>query len=217
MPRQAVATSSADTEKLLESILRHVPFDGWTEVSIEAGLKELGLAANFADEFFPAGPRDLVSQFHDFIDQQTLKAIKAYKGFDRLRTREKIAQAIRARFECLNPHREAYRRLQGWQTLPQRWPSAIKALHRSADKIWLACGDTSTDYNRYTKRILLAGIIKTTTLYWLADESEYYQPTWDFVDRRIGDVMKMGKSISLLKEFKPAEVVDIIRRKTGRG
>ncbi|MBV8060013.1 MAG: COQ9 family protein [Alphaproteobacteria bacterium] len=216
MPRPAVTSSSKDTEKLLESIIQHVPFDGWSHTSIKAGLQELGVDPFAADDLFPDGPADLVQQFHDYVDQQTLKALKANSGFQRMRTRDKVTTAVRTRFECLIPHREAYRRLQGWQTLPQRWPIAIKALHRSADKIWVACGDTSTDYNRHTKRLLLVGILKATALYWLADESDDYQSTWHFLDRRIGDVMKLGKSISLLKEFRPGEIVEMIRKKTGR-
>ena len=67
-------------------------------------------------------------------------------------------------------------------------------LNATVDTIWRACGDTSTDFNFYSKRIILAGVFSTTLLYWLSDESEDYADTWRFLDRRIKDVMKIEKT-----------------------
>ena len=72
---------------------------------------------------------------------------------------------------------------------------AAKCLYRTVDAIWYAAGDTSTDYNFYTKRGLLAGVYSSTVLYWLNDDSEGAVATWAFLDRRIADVMKVPKLI----------------------
>jgi ubiquinone biosynthesis protein COQ9 len=63
------------------------------------------------------------------------------------------------------------------------------------DAIWHAAGDTSTDYNFYTKRMLLAGVYSATLLFWLNDESEDFAATWAFLDRRIGEVVRIGGSL----------------------
>jgi len=65
---------------------------------------------------------------------------------------------------------------------------------RTADAIWRGIGDTSSDFNYYTKRLLLAGVVTSTMLYWFSDESEDGQPTWDFLDRRIENVMSIEKA-----------------------
>jgi ubiquinone biosynthesis protein COQ9 len=79
--------------------------------------------------------------------------------------------------------------------------------------MWRAAGDASTDFNFYTKRMLLAGVLKATILFWLDDATPGCAASWEFLDRRIGEVLKIGKTISLAKEWKPAEVFDMLRQK----
>ena len=64
------------------------------------------------------------------------------------------------------------------------------------DRIWPELGDTSEDVNWYTKRATLYGGYSATVLYWLGDESPGNQRTWQFLERRIDDVM----SIETLKK-----------------
>jgi ubiquinone biosynthesis protein COQ9 len=59
--------------------------------------------------------------------------------------------------------------------------------------IWRAIGDTSTDFNFYTKRGLLSGVLTSTMLFWFGDSSEDSAETWKFLDRRIADVMQIEK------------------------
>ena len=49
--------------------------------------------------------------------------------------------------------------------------------------------------NWYTKRGMLAGIYKSTEIYMLQDKSEDFQDTWEFLDRRVEDVSKFGKTL----------------------
>ena len=60
----------------------------------------------------------------------------------------------------------------------------------TADAIWQALGDTSDDVNWYTKRATLSAVYGATVLYWLGDESEGHAATWEFLDRRIENVMQ---------------------------
>jgi ubiquinone biosynthesis protein COQ9 len=60
--------------------------------------------------------------------------------------------------------------------------------------MWRIAGDTSTDYNHYTKRLMLGGVYASTLLVWLDDASEGFIETRSFLDRRIDDVMKIEKA-----------------------
>ena len=62
-------------------------------------------------------------------------------------------------------------------------------------------GDTSTDFNFYTKRATLAGVYSSTLLYWLNDRSPGSEATWGFLDRRIDDVMKIEKLKSQVRSW----------------
>jgi ubiquinone biosynthesis protein COQ9 len=207
------ASQQAQRDRVLDAVLADVVFDGWTQTAFANGVKRLELTQAEAGNLFPGGLSDVIELFGDRADAAMQKRIENERGFERFRVRDKIAFALRARFEALAPHREAARRLMFWYALPHHAPAGIRRIAKTVDGIWIAAGDTSTDYNFYTKRFLLAGVLKATTLYWLNDDSPGHAATWDFLDRRIGDVMKFGKSISLLKEFKPSEIVDMVRDK----
>lgn len=47
----------------------------------------------------------------------------------------------------------------------------------------------------YTKRMSLAAIYKSTELFMLQDKSEDYVDTWGFLDRRMADVITVGKAV----------------------
>jgi ubiquinone biosynthesis protein COQ9 len=64
---------------------------------------------------------------------------------------------------------------------------------RSADLMWRIAGDTSTDFNHYTKRMTLGAVYGSTLLAWLEDRSEGWSDTAAFLDRRIDDVMSFEK------------------------
>ena len=96
--------------------------------------------------------------------------------------------------------REAERRAMTYWAVPLRNLQASRNLWRTADRIWVWAGDTASDYNHYSKRILLSGVIGATMLAWLNDESGDPEKIAAFLDRRIENVLKMGKIIGKLKK-----------------
>jgi ubiquinone biosynthesis protein COQ9 len=78
--------------------------------------------------------------------------------------------------------------------LPTNVPDAARIGWRAADRAWKAMGDPSTDFNYYTKRMILTGVHATTLAYWLQDDSEDSAETWAFLDRRIENVMGIEKA-----------------------
>ena len=78
---------------------------------------------------------------------------------------------------------------------------AARCLYRTVDAIWVAAGDTATDWNFYSKRAMLAGVYSTTLLHWLDDRSEDLSESWAFLDRRIENVMQIPKLTGRLKSL----------------
>jgi ubiquinone biosynthesis protein COQ9 len=96
--------------------------------------------------------------------------------------------------------KEAVRRGTTLFALPMHAGDGAKAIWGTADKIWNALGDTSDDVNWYTKRATLSGVYSATVLYWLGDDSADNQATWEFLDRRIDDVMQIEKVKAQVRE-----------------
>jgi len=111
-----------------------------------------------------------------------------------MRYRDKVAHAVRLRLEVAGEHREAVRRGMTMFALPMHAADGVRALWGTADAIWDALGDNSQDVNWYTKRATLSGVYSSTVLFWLGDQSDGSRDTWDFLDRRIDNVMQIEKA-----------------------
>src|SRR3546814_19022610 len=88
-------------------------------------------------------------------------------------------------------HREALRRAQSLLALPQNLGKAAKYGWRTADRIWRLAGDHATDFNHYSKRIILAGVYAGTLLVFLDDESEGARETRGFLARRMDGIIRL--------------------------
>jgi ubiquinone biosynthesis protein COQ9 len=118
-----------------------------------------------------------------------------------MKIRARITHALRLRLELQTKHREAVRKLVSFYALPHHAHHSLRACYATVDNIWHAIGDTSTDFNFYTKRLTLAAVYSSTLLIWLSDESLGQQATWDFLDRRIENVMQIEKAKSQVKNW----------------
>lgn len=186
------ADNSMDTAKsrLLTAALVHVPFDGWSDVTLRAAMADSGTAAGLAAGLFPRGGVDLAAAYHKWGDQMLRDAL-AQDDLTALRFRERVTHAVRLRLELVD--QEAVRRGVALFALPQHIPEGAALIWGTADTIWSALGDTSRDINWYTKRATLSAVYSATVLYWLGDSSGGNADTWAFSDRRIENVMQFEK------------------------
>jgi len=184
-------------DRLLDAALAHVPFDGWSDRSLQAAAADCGVQMALARAAFPRGSVDLALAYHARGDAAMVAALQA-ADLSALRFRDRIAQAVRTRLDLAD--RELVRRGTTLFSLPQHAADGAAAIWRTADAIWTALGDTSTDLNWYTKRATLSAVYGSTVLYWLGDDAPDHQPTWEFLDRRIDGVMQFEKLKASVRE-----------------
>ena len=177
---------------ILEAALQHIPFDGWNRRSLLAGAADIDVDLATAKRLFPRGGDDLLAHLDVWTDRRLVAAVDQ-EVIDRLRMRERIASLVRMRLEILAPHREAMRRAIAARLLPSNAVSAGPALWRSVDLIWAIAGDRADDASYYTKRGLLLVVWTATFFFWLEDQSPGLEDSWAFLDRRIDNVMQIGK------------------------
>ena len=204
-------------DRIVESMLPHVPFDGWSLKALKAGVADAGLTPDLASRAFPGGMAEVAAHFADWSDRRMLAEFEG-RDLDSQRVRERIATAVRVRLELNAPHREAIRRLLSFLALPQNAGLAARCTYRTVSATWYAAGDNATDFNFYTKRGLLAAVYSSTVLYWLADKSNGFADTWAFLERRISNVMTIPKLQARVADtlgglFQPLR---ILRRAGGR-
>jgi ubiquinone biosynthesis protein COQ9 len=187
-------------ERALEEMLAHVPFDGWSRRAVAATAHALGVEVAEVDRLFPDGITQMIAQ-HSRAADQAMVAEMERREVAAMKVRDRIRTAIRVRLEANTKHREAIRRALAVLGSPFAGTLGMRLLYRTVDAMWYAAGDTATDFNFYTKRALLAGVYSSTLLYWLNDRSEGFADTWNFLDRRIDDVMRIEGLKSRLQRF----------------
>lgn len=182
----------ASREEILDAMLSHVPFDGWTSTSRRRAAGDIGLDEGALRLEFPGGLREMVGAFLKRIDAEMLTALEKIDPVE-MKIRDRIRTAVLTRLDINDRYREAVHRTAAWLALPGHGQIGARALWRAADIMWRWAGDTSTDYNWYTKRAILSAVYGSTLMVWLNDSSDDYGETCDFLDRRIAGVMRFEK------------------------
>lgn len=178
--------------KILNQLIKLVPFDGWSENTLRHATKNSGFEENYASIAFKGGVIDAVTLFINRIDAETY----AHIHDDRLaemKVRERINHILETRFKVMEQYKPTVRKTVQYLSMPQNICAGTKLLWEVADKAWQKAGDSAADFNYYTKRTTLMAVYSSTLLFWLSDESEGHEETLKFLKHRIENVMQFNK------------------------
>lgn len=167
-------------------------FDGWTAKAIDTAAGKLGIDPAVARLAFPKDQAGMIDAYIAAVDA----AMAAHFTPDviaGLKIRDRIRELVWFRLQAMGPAREAVRSAHAILARPNHAVKGLSIGWRSADLMWRLAGDTSTDFNHYTKRLTLSALYAATLLAWLDDKSEGWTETSAFLDRRIGNVMQFEK------------------------
>lgn len=176
-------------QKVLDAALLRAPALGWTRQLVRAACAAEGLSVGDEELLFPNGPRDLAVLLwrrHDAEARASLATLDPAT----LRIRERIARGIDIRLEVAMAHPEAEKRAAGFMALPIHADLSLKLTWGTADQIWRWAGDTATDWNHYSKRAILSGILIPAMTLRLFDSKAASEA---FVAARIDNVMSFEK------------------------
>ncbi len=192
--------SQNQSDKRDTALLKLLPilsFEGWSDQAVKDAAEndEDIKAANFKDAL------EVCLYMSDWADRRMTEKVQAMKDFEGLKIREKIFTGVKTRLDVLLPHKEAVKASAAFMLKsPLRGAQLPKMIWRSADQIWWLAGDRATDYNHYSKRSLLSGVMSSTMAYWLKDTSEHHERTEAFLEDRISNVLQFGKAVSKIKK-----------------
>lgn len=179
-------------DRLALAVGENAVFDGWTAKAVESAAARLGIDPAQARIAFPKRRAAMVDAYIQGVDRELDRQLPAAK-LASMKIRERIRTLVWARLKIMGPAREAVRNALSILSMPQNVPLATRIAWRTADLMWRLAGDTSTDFNHYTKRMTLGAVYGSTLLAWLEDSSEAWSDTAAFLDRRIDNVMQFEK------------------------
>ena len=184
---------------LLSSILPNIDFDGWSSTAFDQAIVDSGVERSLAHQAAPRGAIDLAVAFHKKGDELMKNGYQP-ENFSKLKYSEKVRKLVKSRIQVSKAHKEAVRKGMSLFALPPNINEGGQLIWNTSDVIWNILGDTSTDSNWYTKRTTLSAVYSSTVLFWLGDESDEAIDTWNFLDRRIKNVMEIEKAKAKIKK-----------------
>ena len=149
-------------------------------------------------DLLPKGLSSLMKELNLIINQVIDKEQKPSR-FKNYKINEKIKYFVIRRlmvFQNLVDKRKFFKKI----LKPNLIVSSNKTLFKIADEIWFLAGDKSTDYNYYTKRIILMNIYAITFSFFVFDNSKDLERTKKFLDKEISAVLKFGNLKNKLKK-----------------
>ena len=115
------------------------------------------LDLNETELLFPEGNVDLIK----FALEKLNSDLEVYCNtidLIRLPTHKRIKKILLSKIFLMNKDKLFYKTIFLNLLIPKRYFSLPKQLYKSVDQIWFISGDSSVDFNFYTKRLILAGI-----------------------------------------------------------
>lgn len=181
---------ATETEQaVLDHAIRLAPRIGWSDgLAREAGAAA-GLSRGDVELLLPNGARDVAALLSRRHDQAAMEALAEVDPAS-LKIRERIARSVSARLEAAAGDHEASKRCAGFLALPTNADLGLSLAWETADLLWRWSGDTATDWNHYSKRTILSGILIPALTMRLFDGRD---PAEAFVARRIDNVMSFEK------------------------
>ncbi|XP_035722202.1 ubiquinone biosynthesis protein COQ9, mitochondrial-like [Vespa mandarinia] len=203
--------------KILIASMNFVPELGWSRQAISAGAESIGYPG-IIHGMFPNGGAELVAHFYSTsnnelnqILKEKYETIQADPAKKVENPREQISYAMETRLRMIIPYKKNWSQAIALMTLPPNVPTSLANLVTLVDDICYYTGDRSIDITWYTKRIVLAGIYKTTELYMLQDNSNDHEHTWNFLKRRIDEADQLHRIISATSDLQPEQTLKQVK------
>ncbi|OFW99413.1 MAG: rpsU-divergently transcribed protein [Alphaproteobacteria bacterium RIFCSPHIGHO2_12_FULL_63_12] len=174
----------------LAELLPEVAFEGWTEEAARLAAVRAGLTDGERALAAPQGVIDLIDGFFDAAEAAARAAL-AGEDLSGMRVPDKVKRGVLAWLDALAPNREAVRRAASRGFLPWGAGPALQRTWKVADMVWTTAGDRSEDYNRYSKRGLLAAVLPAIVLYWA--DNPALEDLDGFITRRLANVSGIGQ------------------------
>lgn len=159
-PGRSDALTPVEDRVLTEAVRLSVT-SPWTDALLERAGETAGLAAGEAGLLFPNGALDLAASLAARHDRRTLQALATVDP-SRLKVRDRIRIAVETRIEVALADEAAVRRASLVLARPANARLALVLAWTTADVLWRWAGDTATDENHYSKRVILAAVLAST-------------------------------------------------------
>jgi len=182
-------------EKILDAALAVVPDLGFSQEAIKKGVEMAGLP-KVSNGIITNGPIDLVHHHYEkansLLEVGMKDEIKGLEDSTEVKAVPFLRKHCQKRLQMNVPYMKHWPQALGMMALPSNHAKSLNYGLNLVDTMWYCAGDRSLDYNWYSKRLMLLGVLKSTELVMLSDNSKDFKDSWEFLDRRFSDIRDLS-------------------------
>ena len=176
---------------------------GFTQDSLENISKKYDLDLNESELLFPEGNNDLIKFALEQLNSELEEYCKKI-DFIRLPTHKRIKKVLLSKVALMNKNKLFYRSIFLNLLIPKKNFSLSSQLYNSVDQIWFIAGDSSTDFNFYTKRLILSIIYSRVMLFFFNNNNqEELENILDESLQRVSKIPEIKSKLKIFKEYLP--------------
>ncbi|CAF1176705.1 unnamed protein product [Rotaria sordida] len=177
-------------DDVLRESLKYVNEHGWTIEAIRAGIRASNQSTTIEGMF--SNGYDLIDYFMRDANSKMSAYMNEQKQKGDMKGSRLLVEGLKYRLGLVVPYANTWNQALAQGALPQNAMRSWKNLLDLSSEAWHGIGDTSTDMNWYSKRLLLAAVYKSAEIYMLQDQSQNKTDSMNFLERRLNDFQTLG-------------------------
>ena len=186
---------------ILQKLKKIVSDEGWSEKVLKQLLQN-GVEKSDLVTFFQYDYKELLKYSLEELNKSLEKEINKINIIN-YSLNKRIKKILMLRFNILNNDKEFYKKTFYHLLIPSNNKIMKSSLYKSVDTMWYLAGDNSTDFNFYTKRLILA-VIYVNALFVLFNKN--FDEVESNIERNLKKISKIPKikdRISFIKDNIP--------------
>lgn len=180
---------------MIKDLWPFVEQQGWSWEAMELFCQDQKIEIGPIKLDFPGGLDEILKAVNKELDLQVMAQIE--KGLGVTTT---LKQAIEYKIDFKLQHRNAFKKTMDYLLVPPRPLTSLKLAFETVNRFWYFAGDQSTDYNYYSKRLLLMYVYSPTMIYALT-KNKTKDEIIHFMDKRFTEVALIPKIKQRIKSF----------------
>ena len=164
---------------------------------------EYKLDKNQTNVLFPEGNNDLIKFA---LDQLNIDLENYCKKLDliRLPIHKRIRKILLTKILLMKKDKIFYKKIFFNLLIPKKQLPLTSQLYISVDQMWFIAGDTSVDFNFYSKRIILAGIYLRVILFFFNNNDQStLEKNLDADLKKVSKIPELKSKVNIVKDYFP--------------
>ena len=136
-----------------------------------------------------------------YLDEINKKMTFDSKNIDflRLKVHQRIRKLIILRLKIMVKEKKIIKETLTHLLLPNNYKFSLRNIYNTVDQIWFLSGDTSTDFNFYSKRVILASVYISVIIHFINNKN--FDDTLIVLDTQLKRVAKIPKIKNKVSDF----------------